>query len=159
VGAFTAGPAIAQAVRAALVSNVDDPGRIPYQQSFVVFFGGANNSQLTPAVPPGKRVVITNISGAVDTNMPAGALLQPHIGLLGANPLIYPTLIFSGSGNGENSFAFNQQTLLFANPGDRIVMGMEIAMVPTQGNAFFTLSGYLLDCSTGPCAGIAPFGN
>ena len=31
VGAFTAGPAIAQAVRAALVSNVDDPGRVPYQ--------------------------------------------------------------------------------------------------------------------------------
>lgn len=157
LGKYYAIPAIAQAVRAALVSNVDDPGRIPYEVTTSFGFGGGNGGSETPRVPAGKRLVITNVSGTVDTNLPGGSLLQPTIGVSGHLHTISPSLIFSGSGNGENSFAFNQPTLLFVDAGDFMRVTITIAVVPTQGFLSCTLSGYLLDCSTGPCAANAPF--
>src|ERR1035441_147578 len=56
VGVFSAGPAIAQAVRAALVSNVDDPGRIPYQILGSCFFSGTTECHSNlPQVPARMR--------------------------------------------------------------------------------------------------------
>jgi hypothetical protein len=80
VGAFTAGHAIAQAVRAALVSNVDEPGRVPYQfgRDFLDCNPGNCLVQFPP-VPPGKRLVITNISGDIATSVAVGTLVLPSV--------------------------------------------------------------------------------
>src|SRR5258706_15121720 len=66
LGKFYAVPAIAQAVRAAVVKNIDEPGRSPFQQE--AFFSGscpnitACSVNYAP-VPANKRLVITNVSG------------------------------------------------------------------------------------------------
>ena len=153
-GAFTAGPAIAQAVRAALVSNVDDPGRIPYQaQTFCSIAAGTNCELGLPNVPPGKRLVITNVSGYVQTNEPGGSLVLAYIqSAAGIIPL--PTT-FQGS-VGASYFVFNQPVLGFYDAGTSPTVGVSVAAVGSSSVGRFRLSGYMLDCSTGPCAAIAP---
>ena len=158
VGAFTAGPAIAQAVRAALVSNVDDPGRVPYQVGIndPVAFLDCSSVCVTeaPQVPAGKRLVITNVSGVLLTGLPSGSVILPSV-LGSGNTPIYLGVVFSGTKNGSNWFTFNQPIRLFFDAGSIPKVGVTLG-ASTSGASFFTLSGYMLDCSTGPCAAIAP---
>lgn len=71
--ALCALPALAQ-TRAALVQSIDEPGRNPYQetQSNVTCRGTTVCTFDFATVPAGKRLVLTNLSGYVDTG--AGAL-------------------------------------------------------------------------------------
>src|SRR5258708_651380 len=80
VGSFTARPVIAQ-IKAAFVQNVNEPGLNPYQyyvsfkQGFVFPNGagacnGAICSFTLPAVPAGKRLVVTNITGNIFVDNP-----------------------------------------------------------------------------------------
>jgi len=55
--------AIAQAVRAALVRNQDEPGRNPYSQ-FVSCYGSGCSLTFAP-VPAGQRLVVTFVSAVV----------------------------------------------------------------------------------------------
>lgn len=156
VGAFTAGPAIAQAVRAALVSNVDDPGRIPYRLSGGCNYDGTgNNCSFTlPKVPDGKRVVITHISGRVDENLPGGT--QIHVSVLNRTTVQLP-VTFIGSLGGLNTFVFDQQVLFFILAGENAIADVELGTVPNRDSSMeFDFSGYMLDCNAGPCTAIAP---
>jgi hypothetical protein len=55
--------AVAQAIRAALVRNQDEPGRNPYSQFAEC---ASNGCSLTfSPVPPGERLVVTFVSGAI----------------------------------------------------------------------------------------------
>jgi hypothetical protein len=60
--------------RAALVKNVDEPGLVPFSQSFTITQNECCCTNCcflnTAAVPAGKRLVITNISG----NLPLAAV-------------------------------------------------------------------------------------
>jgi hypothetical protein len=68
--ALTCGVAVAQ-TRPAIVKNVDEPGRIPYQQFVSATPGPASACGLNfctwffPNVPAGKRLVITDFFGTV----------------------------------------------------------------------------------------------
>jgi|SRR5579871_4259780 len=55
--------ALAQAVRAALVQNVDEPGRNAYSESASCFGNGC--FAIFSAVPAGKRLVVKFINGGV----------------------------------------------------------------------------------------------
>jgi len=55
--------AVAQAVRAALVRNQDEPGRNPYSQFAECL--GSECSLTFPPVPAGQRLVVTFVSAAV----------------------------------------------------------------------------------------------
>jgi hypothetical protein len=155
VGVFTAGPAIAQALRAALVSNVDDPGRIPYAVSVSCDFDKQLCLTAIPPVPNGKRLVITHVSGGVQENLPGGTFLAVSVHTGHTNAYIVPTYIGIQFGN---SFVFDQSVLLFADPGERPPFAqVELGGVPSGASgASFNLSGYMLDCSNGPCAKVAP---
>jgi len=75
VGKFYAQPVMAQ-VRAALVQDVDQPARAPFQATVAI---NVNNFTFTPvAIPAGKRLVIdyVSMSGAAQTS---GAYIQPII--------------------------------------------------------------------------------
>ena len=73
LGKFYAVPVMAQ-VRAALVKNIDERGRIPYmQQVFLNCVVGSPFCDLHyPAVPTGKRLVIEHVSANIGTNPGAG---------------------------------------------------------------------------------------
>lgn len=75
LGKFYAKPVLAQ-VRAALVQDVDQPARAPFQVAVPI---NINNFTFTPvSIPTGKRLVIDYIStdGAAQT---AGSYIQPII--------------------------------------------------------------------------------
>jgi hypothetical protein len=152
VGVFSVGPAIAQAVRAALVSNVDDPGRIPYHSSQLCGFSGSRFCVANfPVVPAGKRLVITHVSGfVVEAGLPGGSLIRPQI------DDTYILVTFTGDEGGSSNFVFEQSALLFYDTGLSPHALITVSPIPTSGFGQFTLAGYMLDCSTGPCAAIVP---
>jgi hypothetical protein len=160
VGVFSAVPAIAQAVRAALVSNADDPGRIPYARQVTCDFNGNDRClvQLSP-VPNGKRLVITHVSGQVVESLPVGTFLSPAVlGGFGAGAVaelrLAPTYI--GNFSGFNYFVFDQSELLFIDSGQSPYVSTVLGGIPSAiSSASFFLSGYMLDCSNGPCASVA----
>jgi hypothetical protein len=157
VGVFTAGPVIAQAVRAALVSNVDDPGRIPYARSTNCTFDVSGLCEtLLPLVPDGKRLVITHVSGLVEENLPGGTYLRVLVQTSGSSgdfASFVPTYI--GSFVGSNTFVFDQSVLLFVDAGQYAVTSVSLGGSPSNSAAQFSLTGYMLDCSNSPCAKIA----
>lgn len=157
VGVFSAGPAIAQAARAALVSNVDDPGRIPYMVTEICGFTGVDQHCIinTPAVPAGKRLVVTHVSGQLIENLPGGAYIELTI----SNPRhgsVYLPVTYMGTGF-HNFFVFDQPELIFGDAGEVLTLRVEMGGNPDVASSVtYTVSGYMLDCSTGPCAAIAP---
>jgi hypothetical protein len=156
VGVFSAGLAIAQAVRAALVSNVDDPGRIPYQVNKVCIPSGVDSICIAdlPQVLPGKRLVITHVSGELVENLPGGTLIE--VTVVSRRGSVYLPVTFMGSSY-HNVFVFDQPELIFCDGGDNLNLRLEMGANPDRFSSItFTLSGYMLDCSTGPCAAIQP---
>ena len=89
LGKFYAPPLMAQ-VRAALVQDVDQPARAPFQVTVPI---NINNFNFTPvSIPAGKRLVIDHVSmsGAAQTT---GADIQPIIilssGVAGSSNCLY----------------------------------------------------------------------
>jgi hypothetical protein len=154
VGVFSAGPAIAQAVRAALVSNVDDPGRIPFRSDLFCDFTGNQCFASSSPVPAGKRLVITHVSGVLRENLPGGTLILTRFDSI--TDINLP-VTFQGSYNGLNYFVFDQSTLVSFDAGQAPGLNVFMGAVPDQNNSgvTFAFMGYMLDCSTGPCAPIA----
>jgi hypothetical protein len=111
VGSFTAKPVIAQ-IKAALVQNVNEPGLNPYQfyvsfhQGFVFPSGAGSCSGVQcnftlPAVPAGKRLVVTNITGNIFVDTPG--VTRPVL-LFGAGvTLQIPTVLQAGTYQAPNS--------------------------------------------------------
>jgi hypothetical protein len=64
-------------------------------------------------------------------------------------------MIFGGQGGNFNLFGFNQPVLLFCDAGETPIIKLVTAADATSG-VNLHLSGYLLDCTTAPCAAIAP---
>src|SRR4051812_19831243 len=63
ISGITAAPAIAAAVKAALVKNVDEPGRMPYRVEVHCDTVASNICSADgPAVPAGMRLVIEHVS-------------------------------------------------------------------------------------------------
>jgi hypothetical protein len=146
---WLAAPAHAQ--RAAIVQSVDEPGRNPYQESI------ANTNCRTTqfcnfafaTVPAGKRLVLTNISGYVDTGVgtfPNG-IVQSSLG-----GSAYATLHFTGTrGSQAGSLGFrmyiNEQVLAYFGPGESIsgFYGLSSTTDTFSGGSRLTLTGYYIN--------------
>lgn len=160
VGIFAAGPAIAQAVRAALVSNVDDPGRIPYQYGGdCSFYNDTSCFVQGQPVPAGKRLVITHVSGDVSENLPGGSLILPSLAssrLFAAGPIHFPVAYAGNDQTGLSRFVFNDETLMIVDAYDAFVFGVDLSAVPSGRSILnFSVIGYMLDCTAAPCAAVA----
>lgn len=147
VAGITSAPAIAQIVKAALIKNVDERGRVPYSAafqacgSFVVNCGtSAGNS-----IPTGKRLVITHISAQVvtDGGVQSVQLYSSNGATNTFSPTTYlsPTLV--GSSGGENYFVANQDVLMYVETGFNPNLTFNISGSALSANA--TISGYLID--------------
>jgi hypothetical protein len=160
LGVFYAKPLMAQ-VRAALVSNVDDPGRIPYQATSFCQLLGLNSCVANfPQVLAGKRLVVTHVSGRLEESLPGGSVVLVQVGRLGGSSFsaTLPTT-FQGNDIGFNHFVFNEPELEFYDAGQTPTGSLRLSTgAPSEPASFviFTFKGYMLDCSTGPCAAIAP---
>src|SRR3954454_4054241 len=118
-GVFTAKPLLAQ-IKAALVQNVDEPGRNPYQESQFTVCGGPQNCNFQFAmIPAGKRLVLTLLNGWVDVR--GGTLPNSNVqSSFGGNS--FATVFFPGTrgnvGGGSTRIVYNSDVLAYFGPGE-----------------------------------------
>lgn len=131
-----------------LNSSVDEPGRDPYQftvQSQPCFVHSC--SVTSPTIPAGKRLVIQqySIAGVVT----GASFLEAALGLNATTVSFFAPPAFG------NLFAFDPVVLAYADAGSTVSVS-----VNTDGgfgtSAFFSVTGYLVDCTVSHCAPIAP---
>lgn len=130
---FSNGRLIAQAVRAALVENVDEPGRHPYVENSDC---GTGNCTLTfSAVPSGERLVVTSVS--VESFAISGRVLQ----LGGHGPAVQFLPITSFF---NNIGAMSAPITAYFDAGERPqLLCFDCSSNPTNLNG--TLSGYFVN--------------
>ena len=145
----------------AIVSDMNDPGRVPYQSSV---FGttqsncsGAGNECffVFPTVPAGHRLVIQHVSGFIQATSGAVPAL---VGIPLSNNQDTTSFLVAAQSNVDGGLvAFDQPVLVYVDEGISPRVAVELASTPAAGNASqgAFLSGYLLDCSAAPCSAIA----
>ncbi len=147
LGKFYAKPLFAQ-VRAALVQNVDEPGRRPYQALATINPGHLGVA--FPMIPTGQRLVVKQLTV---TTAPAASFGSFYLSVAG-------TVVFQGSIlEGTNLWSDRQLSAsltAFVEGGQSPSVGFTV--VPDDAFPVrVVLIGYLVDCSaTGSCAPIAP---
>ncbi len=141
-------PAAAQ-VRAALVQSVDEPARNPYQEALfnVACRGTTVCSFDFAAVPTGKRLVVTHVSGYVDTangTMP-NSFLQSGFG--GAAYASVPIVGLRGPLTALGTrYIISQSVLAYFGPGESprgFYQGVSGEIL--SGGAQMMLSGYFIN--------------
>jgi hypothetical protein len=152
-GKFFAVPLLAQ-MRAALVQNVDEHGRIPYQSS-------SQNSNCGPGilqcdvfflpVPNNKRLVITHLDTFVLVNN-SGSLIYMYLSTATSSSRAYPEFTAGPPVAGESTYISSRAVEYYIDAGSTPVVHFNA----TQQAAplTITLTGYLVDCTSG-CAAIA----
>lgn len=151
LGKFYAIPAIAQAVRAALIQNTDEPGRIPYQASSACSGVGICFADFPP-VPPNKRLVITRVVGSAQAMTTGGVVSS--VGVAAVGPRVTPPIPINFVSAGSQAVSFNDSVITYADAGyvPRVSAVASASQLQIGEAGIF---GYLLDCTTG-CAAIAP---
>jgi hypothetical protein len=149
-------------IRAALVKNVDQPGRTPYQMLSGVVGGGCFRGSCLnitsspdsvmydlPPIPAGKRWVVNMASGGfIDAT---GRVTQIEL-RNGRGAVVFDSLkwIFSGpygTGTVFSSVNFSEQLFTTFEPGETPTVRVS-ASTPTVGSYFvLSFDGYLIDAS------------
>src|SRR5205085_5518198 len=136
-------------------TNVDEPGRVPFQFSISSSFLCSNNGvpmcQVTlPAIPSGHRLVIQHVSGLISF-LSVGS--NPVLIQVAVNSLMFSSFFTQVV---VSSSAFDQPVLGYVDAGDTATLvAREIGTSISMGGSF-SVSGYLLDCTVSPCNTIAP---
>lgn len=144
-----ASPVLAQ-TRAAVVMSIDEPGRNPYQETH----SNSNCRSATvcnfpfAAVPAGKRLVLTHISGYVDT---ASGTLPNGFVSSGFGGSAYATLAFTGvrgptSALGTRVF-INHSVQAYFGPGEPLNATYHVNGTGDtfSGGAIMMLTGYFVN--------------
>jgi hypothetical protein len=129
-------------VLSAFSESVSVGGEIP--------FTSVNGSPFS--VPTGKRLVIEQISGALDLKSGSSVTGAALSGSFGSTSfydtfLTTPTLTFFGGGDLLSEYKFSQSVRLYTDTTPSINFGI---VSSSLGTVIATASGYLVDC-TGAC--------
>jgi len=157
VGGAVAAPPTVQvdvanpATNPALTRSVDDPGRIAYQSTAECILDGNFCGFDFPAVPKNHRLVVQHVSG--DLPFAAGDGRGARVTLDGGANGALSSFIAPPSLLGH--LLFDQPVLQYIDAGSAPSVSA-LADIILDSNSKATISGYLLDCATTPCAAIAP---
>jgi hypothetical protein len=141
LGHFSAKPLLAQ-IRAALVRNIDEPGRSPYLSASpnVGYTPNQCIAEFAP-VPPNKRLVVQHISGYAALTGPSTLVVAI---LEAPNVLVnVPRAYLSATFVGGSQYVANQEMVLYLEPGGVPRLRFQVSNVSCT--AVGTLSGYLID--------------
>ena len=145
ISGVTAAPAIAQAIKAALIKNVDEPGRNPYTFEIQCAVSATSCFLTAPLVPANKRLVIEHISGSIDvapgskiSDMAIVAALSPTILRRARLFPQYALTIF-----GKDRYVVNDPVLVYIDAADKPGIAISATLPVIEGS--LTLSGYLVD--------------
>ena len=139
------------ATEPALTRSVDDPGRIAYQSTAECILDSNACSFDFPAAPKNHRLVVQHVSSSLA--VAAGGARGARVTLDGGANDALSSFIAPPSFLGE--ILFDQPILQYFDAGSVPVLGAT-ADIMLDSNSSATISGYLLDCATTPCAAIAP---
>jgi hypothetical protein len=149
VSGITAAPAIAQLVKAALVKNVDERGRTPYSATVSTCTNFSNlcgTSSGSPAVPAGKRLVVTHINTQIVTSAGVSvSSVQLYFvnSAAAATPITYLSPTHVGTGAGVSNYVANQDVLVYVEAGFQPNVLFNVFGSGVSADAFIT--GYLVD--------------
>jgi hypothetical protein len=151
-------PAFAQ-VRAAFVQSVDEPGRNPYASTRFFANGFPADGSCAAsfcnlqfqAVPAGKRLVVTNVIGAVYVDAPgviAPLLLFPWANANLGTTLAIPAGLMAGTYQGSNMIGISAEVRAYFEPGAIPALAItpigSLSALGSRGSTAITLSGYLV---------------
>ena len=145
ISGITAAPAIAQAIKAALIKNVDEPGRHPYSVRSACVTPLNNCAAPFDAIPAGSRFVVEYVTVVVvPSNGPNGVadvILQNSGGTVKSYLDAAP---HADTGLGSSIFSSSHSVRAFYEPGE---IPMVLFAVNTGGiaGARAVLTGYLID--------------
>ena len=146
----------------AIVSNMDDQGRTPYQAQ-ILGTSAANcpaegSCAFTfDAVPAGHRLVVQHVSMEIQAAANSVPALVSLGASLGSAVTVFPATVQAPAD--VPTIVFDQPVLAYFDAGQTPVAGILLGNGnfvfggTTQQSAF--LSGYLLDCTAAPCSAIA----
>lgn len=137
---FGAKPLLAE-IRAALVRNIDEPGRSPYQSAALngAFTEGTCLVEFAP-VPPNKRLVVEHLSGYVAV----GGATTLVLGRFRTNLANGPFVLFGAASVGASQWAASQAMTVYVEPGG--VPRLEFTVTSNiRCTASGNLSGHLID--------------
>jgi hypothetical protein len=135
----------------ALTSSIDDPGRIPYQSTQSPSCTGSFCVISFPAVPSGHRLVVQYVSGfLLFLATPSVVAVQVGSGVSIGTAISFFFAPISGVGS-----SFTQPVLVYIDAGQVPTVGVSAGSTTFFGETIISLTGYLLDCKTSPCAPIA----
>jgi hypothetical protein len=138
-------PKLMAAIKAALVQNVDEPGRNPYQETKLLTCSAGSSfcSGDYGPVPVGKRLVVTNVSGRVELAV-AGSGIQ--VDFSNQNGLDIPLLAISQGpgGFGAERRVVNQTVMAYFEPGGTPAIFVQNNGVLPVGSPTFSITGYYI---------------
>jgi hypothetical protein len=138
----------AQAQKAALVENIDEPGRNPYQASVIFNQDPTNCTQFVctadfPAVPAGKRLVITYASALYGLTSGGSA---PNVALtIDGNIFGTRALLPVPQPDGFNTYIVGSPITFYVDAGHQptLLLGGQFVS-PVSISAQASVSGYLV---------------
>jgi hypothetical protein len=137
-----AGPAAAQPIKAAVVKNVDEPGRVPHSVNFNCSAQNVVNCiSPGPAIPTGKRFVVQFVSAYFETPNPGLGYMTiiKSTGLLAALPATSGGLL-----NGLTRYTISQSITGFIDAGQTWEVNLYFG---ANASASLVITGYLVDLS------------
>jgi hypothetical protein len=135
-------PLIAEVKEALLVKNIDEKGRIPYQQSGARDCTGAGLCDFGfPTVPVGKRLVIEHVSANVNANPGAGVNATFLEGAGGFTVFSLPGTSMAT----PELIAVNQPVLAYFESGQTPFFRVAYSSSSNTGAYSVVVSGYLVD--------------
>jgi hypothetical protein len=136
-------PVMAQ-VRAALIQNIDEPGRSPFTLQIVCPSIGTNfcEGTSTTAVPANKRFVVKNMNGSV-LFLGSASVASAAVDINGTNYYLQPQYV--GVSFSEYSYTINMPVEAYLEAGQTasVYFAGSNTTYPPSGN--LTLTGYLID--------------
>jgi hypothetical protein len=141
----------------AIVSNMDVPGRIPYQSQVAIDANACNSADCSstfPAVPANHRLVVLHLAADFAFGSAPGQVNLEYVGTGFSGGLS------SAPAALKNAF-FNQFLVQFELPVQFYVDAGQSFLVKTQTSSGLgvsgtvTATGYMLDCAAATCSAIA----
>jgi hypothetical protein len=134
-----------------MVVNLSDRGRTPYQATTNMPCGNGGCNGSFPAVPSGHRLVVEHLSASF-----LGTAQSPVVAsVFSPSPGGFLLSFVVPLQAGGTAAAFDQPILVYFDAGIQPSAGLSSLTAPMLGGGTISLSGYLVDCTLGPCAPIA----
>ena len=147
ISALTPGSALAQIVKAALVKNVDEKGRMPFSKRVTCISGISSNfcSAAFPMVPAQRRLVITHVNALSQHSGGPGS--DVTLRLVGSADLVVTAYFaprYKGTSSGTiDDYLVNEPILAYFEAGE--TPRVEISARSNNLNVAAVISGYFID--------------